>query len=326
MTSVSVIIPTYNCARFIGEAVDSIVSQTRAADEIIVVDDGSGDDTESVVFAFNDPRIKYVWQQNSGASCARNHGLSIASGDYIAFLDADDRWRPGMLEKQTAVLDHDARLACVFANFRRFEHSTGRLLGEQFKNYAGLEAVPVEPGPIDDSYVISNDAFSSLISLHDIPAFTQVMLFRRSLISDLRFDEALRICEDLAFALRVFMQGPVAFNSEVLAEVRRHDTNLTRDLSLIALDKLVALKSISAYVVGAARRINYTDRVIKAHMDAANASCRQGHIAKGAAIFLESLELRGSHRRKAKGAARMIIESVSTLLRRTSNLSQGIDN
>jgi glycosyltransferase involved in cell wall biosynthesis len=105
--SVTVIIPAYNAERFIVQALDSVLAQTYEDYEIIVVDDGSTDDTKSVAeeYARQDPRIKVIQQPNQGVGAARNAGINIARGKYVAPLDADDIWFPTKLEKQVALLE-----------------------------------------------------------------------------------------------------------------------------------------------------------------------------------------------------------------------------
>lgn len=104
MPRVSIIIPTFNSARFVGRAIDTALSQTYTNYEVIVVDDGSIDETRDVVAQFGD-KVRYLYQTNRGASAARNLGLSQTSGEFIAYLDADDMWYPHRLEKQVAFLD-----------------------------------------------------------------------------------------------------------------------------------------------------------------------------------------------------------------------------
>ena len=112
---VSVIIPSYKSARILPGAIDSVLAQTVPADEIIVVDDGSGDDTADVCRAYNG-RVRYVRQANGGASTARNTGIAAAHGDWLAFLDADDAWEPNKLELQlTALSQHESADFCVTA-------------------------------------------------------------------------------------------------------------------------------------------------------------------------------------------------------------------
>jgi glycosyltransferase involved in cell wall biosynthesis len=103
MKKVSVIIPTYNRAKLLQESVASALAQTSRVLEIVIVDDGSTDDTAKVVSSMPPP-VRYIYQRNSGLSAARNRGANAATGEYLAFLDSDDLWEPGKLEIQLAVL------------------------------------------------------------------------------------------------------------------------------------------------------------------------------------------------------------------------------
>jgi glycosyltransferase involved in cell wall biosynthesis len=104
MPRVSIIIPTYNCASYVGRAIDSVRAQTYKDYEILVVDDGSTDNTKDVVVQYG-REVTYLYQQNQGVSAARNHAVSKASGELLAYLDADDMWYPEKLERQVAFLD-----------------------------------------------------------------------------------------------------------------------------------------------------------------------------------------------------------------------------
>lgn len=100
-TLVSIITPTYNCAKFIGKTIESVLKQTYENWEMIIVDDASKDNTEEVVSKYNDERIKYIkLKENGGADVARNTAIDEAKGRYMAFLDSDDLWEPEKLEKQ----------------------------------------------------------------------------------------------------------------------------------------------------------------------------------------------------------------------------------
>jgi len=99
--TVSVVMPSYNCARFISESIKSVIAQTYTDWELIIVDDCSTDDTESIVASFRDDRIRYIKNEtNSGAAVSRNRALREAKGRWIAFLDSDDLWLPDKLERQ----------------------------------------------------------------------------------------------------------------------------------------------------------------------------------------------------------------------------------
>lgn len=115
----SVVIPTYNYGRFLGHAVDSVLSQTLPPHEVIVVDDGSTDDTPAVAERYAG-RIVYLRRANAGVSAARNAGIAAATGDWLAFLDADDAWEPTFLEAVRPVCQADPRPAVVFTDYREF--------------------------------------------------------------------------------------------------------------------------------------------------------------------------------------------------------------
>lgn len=112
---ISVIMPLYNKAPYVAEAIESVLRQTHPAFEIIVIDDGSTDGGPDLVKQISDTRIKLVSQANAGVSVARNHGIDIASGDFVAFLDADDRYQPGFLAKIAELIEQfpEAGMLCT---------------------------------------------------------------------------------------------------------------------------------------------------------------------------------------------------------------------
>ena len=116
---VSVIIPAYNAAKYLGEAIDSVVGQTHDRVEIIVVDDGSTDDTPRVAAGYGSA-LHYLVQPQRGQAAARNHGVRVSAGRYVAFLDADDLWEPDKLALQLAAFDADPRLDIVFGHVVQF--------------------------------------------------------------------------------------------------------------------------------------------------------------------------------------------------------------
>lgn len=110
---VSVIIPCFNRSRTVEKAAFSVLNQTYNNIEVIIVDDGSTDDTRDIVLGWNDSRVHYVYQDNAGACAARNHGIELANGEYIAFQDSDDEWKTDKLEKQIDVFKSDCTIDIV---------------------------------------------------------------------------------------------------------------------------------------------------------------------------------------------------------------------
>ena len=115
MPSVSVIIPTYQLAHLVGQTIDSVLAQTYTDYEIIVVNDGSTDNTKEVLASYGD-RITVIHQENQGAAAARNAGIMATRGKYIAFLDHDDLWLPNKLEKQIAYLESNPKIGLVYSD------------------------------------------------------------------------------------------------------------------------------------------------------------------------------------------------------------------
>jgi glycosyltransferase involved in cell wall biosynthesis len=126
---VSVILPTWNREQYIVEAIDSVLQQDYRNIELLVIDDGSTDSTISAIRATHDPRLRLIQQANAGAARARNNGLRQAQGAFVAFLDADDRWKPGKLRRQMDLFTQHPTLTLVSARGELIDH-VGQLLGD----------------------------------------------------------------------------------------------------------------------------------------------------------------------------------------------------
>lgn len=239
---VSVIIPAYNCEAYAGEAVGSALAQTYRDVEVIVVDDGSTDDTPDVLAAISDPRLHVIRQPNRGISAARNAGLDAATGAYIAFLDADDRWLPTKLERQLRLMEAEPDVVACFTDFTRFNRE--RVFPDtQFAFFPELDEAPSRPTV--EGHVFEGDAYSLLIAWDEFPTWVQTTVVRASVVSDLRFvdaqDEtgAMIFAEDGLYCFQAFRRGSVAYIADPLVEVRRHEANVTkrvRDLTARAVE------------------------------------------------------------------------------------------
>jgi glycosyltransferase involved in cell wall biosynthesis len=208
---VSIVIPTYNRADFLGEAIESALSQEYGDIEIIVVDDGSTDETASVVRSY-DKLVKYVYQGNSGLSAARNTGVHCSSGEFLVFLDSDDLLLPKKLEIQATFLREHADVAVVYGNgYVMDEH--GRL--------GPLEPYVVPFPPLDRS------SFGALLLEQNLFAVHAAMVRRGALPDDWPFDESLCAFEDWDLWLRLVLQGATfAYLDEKVAVYRRHPGNM----------------------------------------------------------------------------------------------------
>lgn len=186
--TVSVIIPTYNCASHIRSAVNSVLSQTLQSFEIIIVDDGSTDDTASIAKEYREEnRIQYIYQNNQGVSCARNRGIYAASGQYIAFLDADDTIVPEALAVLVQSLERE-----IHANWCITDYFYVR-----------------ETGKINVRYPIPNDPYYGILQ-GDFVA--RGFFYRtKALIEIGGYDEKLKTREDWDLNIRMLWSGSQFF-------------------------------------------------------------------------------------------------------------------
>jgi glycosyltransferase involved in cell wall biosynthesis len=308
MSKISVIMPTYNCAAYIAEALTSVLKQTLSPYEILVIDDGSTDNTKAIVMALDDARIRYLKQENAGVSAARNCGLQHATGEYIAFLDADDRWLPDMLARQYATLSRNPELVFSFTNFIRFDDPQSEYpFLNQFTFYPELLNAVYETTGDAAVKIITADAFCYLVNFGEVPAYTQAIMFRSNAVKGLKFDCSLKVCEDAEFVLRCAALGRVAYDETVLLEVRRHDSNATRDISLIAVDKLASfVKLLEFKGLTPVQNSFLLRRLAKAHWDAANAQLLAGQRTQSWRNVKSALLQPGTLLSKAKRFARWL--------------------
>ena len=155
MPLVSVIVPVYNGALFVTDAIRSITAQTYPAVEIIVVDDGSRDGSDSIVHALGDDRIRCVAQANAGTAAARNRGVELASGRYLAFLDQDDVWLPAKLAVQMALLMADPELDLVLGHVWQGDFPTGVPAADLLAQHDGRRLA----GHLPSTLLVRRDAY-----------------------------------------------------------------------------------------------------------------------------------------------------------------------
>ena len=207
-TMVSIIVPTYNRENVIERALRSILCQTYSAYEVIVVDDGSTDGTETVVTGLQDDRIRYIaLQENQGVAHARNVGIQQAKYDYIAFLDSDDEWLPNKLELQMKkMLSSSKRTGMVYCR-----------MGGLLRDGSGRFVCP------DEDYVkeiLGGDIFNPLLLQNVIG--TPAMLVRRECLQQTGgFKETLHCLEDWELILRIAKRWKIGFVDKILVEVHK---------------------------------------------------------------------------------------------------------
>lgn len=217
MPKVSVIIPTYNRANLLPRAIKSVLNQTYKDFELIIVDDGSTDNTKKVVEEFQkkDPRIKYIWQKNSGGEARpRNMGIRHSKGEYIAFLDSDDEWLPEKLEKQVKLLNGDKKTGLVYTNAKILRNS-------KYSEKTIFELINPKRGIIYKDLFLNRDR-------HFIPTLTVIV--RKNIFEKVGyFDEKLKFAPDYDLWLRIAKHTYVDYIDEVLAIYYIHDSNISKN-------------------------------------------------------------------------------------------------
>lgn len=263
MTSITTIIPTYNRATTILRALDSVFAQTYQPDEVIVIDDGSTDNTRNLI-KINYPTVKYIYQPNKGVSSARNHAIKKSKNNWIAFLDSDDQWLPEKLEHQIAAIKQDPAI--------KFTHSN-EIWIRNGKRVNQMDKHQKQGGWI----------FEYCLPLCVISPSSVMM--HRSVINEVGlFDESLPACEDYDMWLRVCARYPVHYLEQPLIKKygghadqlsRKHwgmdrfriralekiiDSGILSELSLDSATKMLSSK-IDIFSTGAKKHGNLPDLV-----------------------------------------------------------------
>lgn len=297
MPRVSVVVPAYNYARYLREAIESIQAQDYPELEILVVDNGSTDDTQQVLAAIDEPRLRvFTLAENQGLSAAANLALEHATGEYVAYLDADDRWRPGKLRRQVALMESEPEVGVVFCNFVRFNEQ-GYMPGTQFDYFPRLAEVPAVPTAAGGGRRITTDAFCAFVDFFDPPAWLQTMLFRRRVLEGIRFVPGMRLCQDTHFGLRVYQRTGAAYMEEPLVEVRRHGANLTLDIPEMAHAKVHAFRMLEAEPLTPEQRTVLRRRIGRAWVESGQWALKQRRPLFAVKAFGRALGYSGARRR-----------------------------
>jgi|APSaa5957512622_1039677.scaffolds.fasta_scaffold04427_4 glycosyltransferase involved in cell wall biosynthesis len=223
---VSVIIPTFDSAEYIPAAIESVLFQTYSNIEIIVINDGSTDNTKDILRPYLN-KIVYLEQKNTGPAAARNLGIDKAHGDFIGFLDADDVWMPSKLEKQLRSLQQDPKAGLVYSKFVDFHHRSRKELG-------------VYPREMHSGILFDLLLTTPLLLLSSV-------IIRTRVLKELGgFDEGLTTAEDTHLYLRIARNYRIIGVPEILVRRRIHDRNLSNRVdvdigTLSCLDRIVRL-------------------------------------------------------------------------------------
>ncbi|GEO03223.1 hypothetical protein AAE02nite_08870 [Adhaeribacter aerolatus] len=230
---VSIIMPAYNSSKFIGDSIQSVLAQTYSFWELIIVDDGSTDNTKEIVDTFIklDKRIKYFWQLNGKQGRARNKGIEYSTGDYLAFLDSDDLWENDKLSFQINLIN-EMKVDLVFGNCYLFDdHNRLGVTNIQKNIYFGELGIKA---------FIQNNQVSIL-----------TVLCKRDIVVNVKgFSEKLDIqnAEDYHLWLRLMLSGYTFYSDDrVIAGYRQHSGSITNEDKTASLQVINALLDVSVY-------------------------------------------------------------------------------
>ncbi len=227
--SVSVVIATYNRAGLLKETIESVLKQTFRDFELIVVDDGSTDDTEEVLKSYGD-RLRFLRQENRGPSAARNLGISLARASWISIQDSDDICAPSHLETLYRFVEKNPDVGMVFANGAYLDDP-----GPKGKTIISRE----KSQRLAEKGVQLADLFST-----SIVRLQAALLSKKALLAVGGLDENLRIAMDLDLAFRFFMRFTVAYLNKVVFFYRRHAGNIGRNQELRLLENLRVIEKL----------------------------------------------------------------------------------
>ncbi len=283
MPLVSFVIPCHNAERFLGEAIQSVLEQVYDDFEVIVVDDGSTDHTRQLVETFDDPRIRYIYQENRGPGGARNTGAAAAKGDYLAFLDADDIALPHRLAAQLKVLEDDPSLSVVGSGYAWIDEDDQRIPwnAHSWQRWPEL-----------------NDLANWLF---DCPLVPSATMLRRAVWADVGgFEEDLRGGEDWNFWLRLVLTGHrMAWHRDVVCLYRRRPSSLSHDALRMSRDCPEALRRVLAgpdfppHLLGLGRQALAIRHLDGAKRLYASGLCEEGMSALDRALVLHPQLLDG---------------------------------
>src|SRR5919108_3973964 len=222
---VSVVIPTYNRGHVVGEAIDSALAQRHRHLEVIVVDDGSTDDTAERVGRLRDARVIYLRRPHAGVSAARNTGIAAATGDLVAFLDSDDLWKPDKVEAEIAALARYPSAGGVFSDLEKLDGAT---FVPSFMRRTHVFSRLLAEGEYPEGVLLSPRALY-LCLLQEVPIKMPALTVRRSALERVGgFNEGWTSSEDWEFLLRFARRESLVYLDRPLAVIRVSPDSLRR--------------------------------------------------------------------------------------------------
>jgi glycosyltransferase involved in cell wall biosynthesis len=226
---VSVVIPCYEQAQYLGEAIESVLAQSYQQLEVVVVDDGSTDNASQIAARY--AGVRCIREQNSGVAEARNAGIRGTNGDFLVFLDADDRLLPEAIEAGVQMLDEHPECAAAIGTYYRTTHDGRRL---------NTHSQPV----------VAREQYAQLMR-DNWAGFPARAIYRRSLLEHVRgFDPRVDAAADFAFNLAVAREFPLCSHETVVAEHREHGRNISANAARMLVETLAAMREQRGHVRG----------------------------------------------------------------------------
>ncbi len=223
---ISIIIPTYNSERYISETIQSVVNQTYSNWELIIIDDGSTDSTAQIIQKhFSDPKIRYVYQANQGVSIARNNGMFLSKGDYVAFLDSDDLWEPNNLELKIKFLNSEPDIDWVFSDMKELDEKTKEIrIAARGTDENILEKILLWEGEV-------------------VPCSPSNVIMRRKCFEEgIKFDPNFSTAADQDFTIQLAVKHEGKRIKEELLTYRVRNDSMCRNIALMEKDHIAVYK------------------------------------------------------------------------------------
>lgn len=290
-TQVSVVIPAFNAALHLAETLRSVLAQSSPPGEVIVVDDGSTDATTEIAHSFG-ARVLSV--ANAGPSAARNAGTKAATGEYIAFLDADDVWVPEKLATQFGALRAFRRPAFSFTDFRMFDDAGLRRCRSELTRRSAFRKSAGKIRGRSQIVMAANEKIPVLYDSYIMPS--SVLVRRADALAVGGFDESLRVAEDFEFCLRLYKILPAIVIMKPLLLYRQHAAQVTTNEARMKSSLFDVAEKVAAapdrYPPADARYLGETNYL--RHLWVGMAQSRRGFFDEAVVSFKQSLAARST--------------------------------
>lgn len=234
MPLISVIIPSYNHQKFIGKAIESVLKQTYDKFELIIIDDGSRDDSLDIIRKYHDPRIKFIEQENCGAHNTINRGLNMAKGEYFCILNSDDEFHSERLKKMMDCVTENKNTGLVCSYIQVID-TQGKGLGIK-KGPQNMDPWPVENEKITFKSI---NCLPLNLLMSNFISTTSNMYFHRSLWEAVGPFKNLRFAHDWDFAFRAAEHAPIQLIPEPLLHYRIHESNTIRENKVLMVYEII---------------------------------------------------------------------------------------